>query len=114
MKEINVGQPDFFKALDAKLTATPLANWKTYYRWHLLNSAAPELPEKFVAEEFEFRGKTLTGAKEIQPRWKRCVQATDRYLGEALGQVYVRRYFPPEAKAHALVMVHNLIYGASR
>ncbi|MGC2887803.1 MAG: M13 family metallopeptidase, partial [Candidatus Acidiferrum sp.] len=109
LKEINVGQPDFFKALDSKLTSTPLADWKTYYRWHLLNASAPALPEKFVDEEFEFRGKTLTGAKEIQPRWKRCVQATDRYLGEALGQIYVERYFPPEAKAHALVMVHNLI-----
>ena len=109
LKEINVGQPDFFKALDSQLTATPLADWKTYFRWHLLNSAAPELPDQFVAEEFEFRGKTLTGAKEIQPRWKRCTQATDRALGEALGQVYVQKYFPPEAKAHALVMVHNLI-----
>jgi putative endopeptidase len=109
LKEINVGQPDFFKALDAQLSATSLADWKTYYRWHLLNSAAPALPEKFVDEEFEFRGKTLTGAKEIQPRWKRCTQATDRALGEALGQVYVQKYFPPEAKAHALVMVHNLI-----
>jgi putative endopeptidase len=109
LKEINVGQPDFFKALDSQLTATPLADWKTYFRWHLLNSAAQELPDKFVAEEFEFRGKTLTGAKEIQPRWKRCTQATDRALGEALGQLYVQKYFPPEAKAHALVMVHNLI-----
>jgi len=109
LKEINVGQPDFFKALDSQLTATPVADWKAYFRWHLLNSAAPALPEKFVTEEFEFRGKTLTGAKEIQPRWKRCTQATDRALGEALGQVYVQKYFPPEAKAHALVMVHNLI-----
>jgi predicted metalloendopeptidase len=109
LKEINVGQPDFFKALNAQLTATPIGDWKTYYRWHLLNASAPGLPEAFVAEEFEFRGKTLTGAKEIQPRWKRCVQATDRSLGEALGQIYVQKYFPPEAKAHALVMVHNLI-----
>jgi putative endopeptidase len=109
LKEINVGQPDFFKALDSQLTASPLADWKTYYRWHLLNSAAPTLPEKFVAEEFEFRGKTLTGAKQIQPRWKRCTQATDRALGEALGQLYVEKYFPPEAKAHALVMVNHLI-----
>lgn len=109
LKEINVGQPEFFKALDAQLTATPLADWKTYYRWHLVNSTASQLPQKFVDEEFEFRGKTLTGAKEIQPRWKRCTQATDRALGEALGQVYVQKYFPPEAKAHALAMVHNLI-----
>ncbi len=109
LKEINVGQPDFFKALDAQLTATSIDDWKTYLRWHLVNAAAPGLPERFVDEDFAFRGKTLTGAKEIQPRWKRCVQATDRVLGEALGQVYVQKYFPPEAKARALEMVHNLI-----
>jgi len=109
LKEINVGQPEFFKALDALLIATPIDDWKTYLRWHLVRSAAPGLPEKFVAEDFNFGGKTLTGAKEIQPRWKRCVQATDRVLGEALGQVYVQKHFPPEAKARALEMVHNLI-----
>jgi putative endopeptidase len=109
LKQINVGQPDFFKGLDAQLTATPIDDWKIYLRWHLVNAAAPALPEKFVAEEFDFRGKTLTGATEIQPRWKRCVQATDRTLGEALGQLYVQRYFPPEAKARALAMVNNLI-----
>ena len=109
LKMINVGQPDFFKALDAQLTATPIAVWKTYLRWHLVNSAASGLSEKFVSEDFDFRGKTLTGAKEIQPRWKRCVQATDRNLGEALGQVYVQKHFPPAAKARALEMVHNLL-----
>jgi len=109
LKEINVSQPDFFKALDAQLATTPLDDWKTYLRWHLVNAAAPGLPEKFVAEDFEFRGKTLTGAKEIQPRWKRCAQSTDRALGEALGQIYVQKYFPPETKARALEMVHNLI-----
>src|SRR5258708_9321000 len=97
-REINVGQPDFFKVLDAQLSATLINDWKTYLRWHLVNAAAPGLSEKFVAADFEFRGKTLTGAKEIQPRWKRCVQATDRVLGEALGQVYVQKYFPPQAK----------------
>jgi putative endopeptidase len=107
--ESNVGQPEFFKTLDAQLTATSLENWKTYLRWHLLDTAAPALTEKFVAEDFDFHGKTLRGAKEILPRWKRCVQATDRNLGEALGQAYVEKYFPPEAKAHALEMVHNLI-----
>ena len=109
LKEINVGQPDFFKALDGQLTATPTADWKTYLRWHLVNSAASGLSDKFVNEDFDFRGKTLTGAKEIQPRWKRCVQATDRNLGEAVGQVYVQKYFPPAAKARALEMVHNLL-----
>ena len=109
LKQINVAQPDFFKALDAQLTATAIADWKTYLRWHLVNSAAPGLAEKFVNEDFDFRGKTLTGAKEIQPRWKRCVQSTDRNLGEALGQLYVQKYFPPAAKARALEMVHNLL-----
>jgi len=109
LQEINVGQPDFFKALDAQLTALSLDDWKIYLRWQLIDSAAPALTEKFVNEEFEFGGKTLTGAKEIQPRWKRCVQATDRTLGEALGQVYVQRFFPPDAKARALRMVNNLI-----
>jgi putative endopeptidase len=109
LKEINVGQPEFFKTLDAQLTATSLDDWKTYLRWHLVNGAAAGLSEKFVTEDFDFRGKALTGAKEIQPRWKRCAQATDRALGEAVGQVYVQKYFPPEAKARALEMVHNLI-----
>ena len=109
LKEINVGQPDFFKALDAQLTATSIADWKTYLRWHLANSAAAGLSEKFVNEDFDFRGKTLTGAKEMPPRWKRCVQSTDRNLGEALGQAYVQKYFPPAAKARALEMVHHLL-----
>jgi len=109
LKEINVGQPEFFKAFDAQLTGTSLEEWKTYLRWHLVNAAAPALAEKFVAEDFDFRGKTLTGAKEIQPRWKRCAQATDRALGEALGQVYVQKYFPREARTRAQEMVRNLI-----
>jgi putative endopeptidase len=107
--ETNVGQPDFFKALDTQLTSTPLEDWKTYLRWQLLDTTAAGLSEPLVAEDFEFHGKLLRGAKEIQPRWKRCVTATDRNLGEALGQVYVEKYFPPEAKAKALEMVHNLI-----
>jgi putative endopeptidase len=107
--EMNVAQPEFFKELNAQLGATPLEDWKIYLRWHVVDSEAAALPDKFVNEDFDFRGRILTGAKQIQPRWKRCVQATDRNLGEALGQVYVQKYFPPEAKAHALEMVHNLI-----
>jgi putative endopeptidase len=109
VQEMNVAQPDFFKALATQLTSTPIDDWKTYFRWHAVNSAALALPEQFVNEDFDFRGRILTGAKQIQPRWKRCVQSTDRSLGEALGQLYVQKYFPPEAKAHALEMVHNLI-----
>ena len=108
IKEINVAQPEFFKALNSLLTSTDLAAWRTYLRWHLIHAAAPYLSSKFVDEEFNFSGKTLTGAKENQPRWRRVVAATDRNLGEALGQEYVKRYFPPEAKAAAIRMVNNL------
>ena len=109
VQELNVAQPNFFIALNGQLSSTPLEDWKTYFRWHVVDSAAPALREKFVDEDFDFRGRILTGAKQIQPRWKRCVQSTDRNLGEALGQLYVQKYFPPDAKAHALEMVHNLI-----
>ena len=109
LQEVNVGQPDFFAALNSQLKSTSLDDWKTYFRWHVVDSAAPGLPDKFVEEDFDFRGHILTGAKQILPRWKRCVQSTDRNLGEALGQLYVQKYFPPEAKARALEMVRNLI-----
>jgi putative endopeptidase len=107
--DVNVAQPDFFKALNSQLTSVPMSDWKTYLRWHLIDTAAPALSEKFVEEDFDFNGKTMTGAKEMLPRWKRCVQSTDRALGEALGQKYVQRAFTPQDKAAALKMVHNLI-----
>ena len=106
---INVGQPEFFKQVNVQLKETPLADWKLYLRWHLIHSAAPALSSKFVDESFDFYGRTLTGTKENLPRWKRCVRAADDHLGEALGQEYVKRAFPPESKARALEMVHNLI-----
>lgn len=109
LTEINIGQPDFFKALDGMLGGVPLADWKTYYRWQLIHRSAALLSDPFVQENFAFNGRILTGAKEIRPRWKRCSDATDQQLGEALGQVYVQKYFPPEAKARALELVHNLL-----
>jgi len=109
LMEINIGQPDFFKALDGLLASVPLADWKAYYRWQLIHRSAPLLSEPFVQENFAFSGRTLTGSKEIRPRWKRCTSATDQQLGEALGQLYVQKYFPPEAKARALELVHNLL-----
>jgi predicted metalloendopeptidase len=109
VSEINVGQPDFFKEVDHQLAATPLADWKIYLRWHVIHQAAPALSDAFVQENFNFYGKQLSGAKELQPRWKRCVQSTNQEIGEALGEVYVRKYFPPEAKARAKEMVNNLI-----
>jgi putative endopeptidase len=109
VSDMNIGQPEFFKAMDASLTSVPLADWKVYLRWHLIHTAAPGLSSKFVDENFDFYGKTLVGTKELLPRWRRCVQATDATLGEALGQYYVKDNFPPEAKAKAIVMVKNLM-----
>jgi putative endopeptidase len=113
LDSLNVAEPDFFKHMNAQLNETPLADWKTYLRWHLIHSAASALSSKFVDEDFSFYDRTLTGIAEIRPRWKRCVRDTNNELGEALGQEYVKRAFPPEAKAQALEMIHNLI-GALR
>src|SRR3989441_3310451 len=107
--KVNVGQPDFFKAADKLLISIPIDDWKTYLRWHLVNAASNTLSSKFVEESFSFNGKYLQGTKEILPRWKRCVGSTDRALGEALGQLYVAKTFPPEARARARSMVANLI-----
>jgi putative endopeptidase len=106
---VDIGQPEFFKELNHQLVATSIDNWKIYLRWHLLHSNAQTLSDNFVQENFNFYGKKLSGTKELQPRWKRCVQSTNSILGEALGEVYVQKYFPPEAKAHAKIMVNNLI-----
>lgn len=105
---VNVATPEFFKAINQQLTSVPLSDWQTYLRWHLINNAASALSSNFVDEDFNFKGKILQGAKENLPRWKRCVAATDRALGEALGEVYVKKAFPPAAKARALDMVRNL------
>ncbi len=105
---INVAHVDFFKGLNKELTATPLADWKVYLRWRLIDSTARSLPAKFVDEDFDFKGRVLTGTTENQPLWKRRVRATDRALGEALGQLYVRKTFTPAAKARMLEMVNNL------
>lgn len=107
--EINVAHPDFFKGVDAMLKSVPIDDWKTYLRWHLLRDAAQALSSAFVNENFNFYSKTLSGTKEIQPRWRRCVVATDNSLGEALGEVYVKKVFPPEAKARMKELVNNLI-----
>lgn len=109
LAEINIGQPDFFKAVDAMLENISLADWKTYYRWQLINRSSGLLSDSFVQENFAFNDRILRGSKEIRPRWKRCTAATDSQLGEALGQVYVQKYFPPDAKARALELVHNLL-----
>jgi putative endopeptidase len=106
--DINVHQPDFFKAANATYTKTPIGDWKTYLRWHLIDATASELSSDFVNENFNFNEATLRGTKQIKPRWKRVVISTDGALGEALGKLYVAEYFPPEAKARALELINNL------
>ncbi len=105
---INVATPDFFKALNSELESVSLEDWKTYLRWHLLHSEAVLLPTSFVDENFNFYGRTLTGAKEQRPRWKRCVDFTDNQLGEALGRKFVERTFGAEGKQRTLKMVDAL------
>jgi putative endopeptidase len=105
---LNVETTEFFKELNTLLTSEPIVNWKTYLRFHVVNSASPYLSSKFVDENFEFYRKYLRGAKEQQPRWRRCVSYTDRNLSEALGQAYVAQVFSPELKASTLDMVNRI------
>jgi putative endopeptidase len=107
--QINMAHPEFFQAADKMLADVPVADWKTYMRWQLVNAAADALSSKFETENFNFYGKTLTGRKEQFPLWRRCVSSTDNNLGEALGQEYVKRAFTPDAKRRMQEMVTNLI-----
>ncbi len=108
VRTLNVTAPEFFKAMHATLQKEDLESWKAYLRWHLAHANAPYLSAAFVNADFEFFGKTLGGAQEQEPRWKRCVSYADNDLGEALGQAYVQRAFPPEAKQRAQEMVKEI------
>ena len=103
-----VGQPEFFEALNKLVAEHPLSDWKVYLRWHLLNASAAFLPAAFEQEDFNFYGKVLSGQPEQEPRWKRAAHVIDGSLGEALGQLYVEKYFTPEAKARMNDLVENL------
>jgi putative endopeptidase len=105
---VNVAQPDFVKALNAQIAALSPADLHAYLRWHVVHAFASALPTAFADENFNFYSKTLQGTTQQLDRWKRCADATDGALGEALGQVYVARTFPPSAKAQALAMVKNI------
>jgi putative endopeptidase len=105
---LNVSWPDFFKDVSTQIKSASLEDWQTYMRWHVAHPRASLLSSAFVNENFEFYRKYLRGATELQPRWKRCVQYVDRNLGEALGQVYVRRTFGPELKASTVEMTRQI------
>jgi len=100
-----VASPDFFKGLEKVITNEPLEHWRAYLRYSVVHVSAPALSDGFVQENFDFYGRTLGGAKQIQPRPRRCAFAADNDLGEAVGQAYAARYFPPENKARMLDMV---------
>ena len=103
-----VTAPAFFRAEEKLIDEHPLDHWKAYLRWQVIHRSAPYLTKAMVDENFDFFAHTLAGAEEQLPRWRRCVHGADRDLGEALGQAYVDRAFPPESKARTLQMVHSI------
>ncbi|MEW6051037.1 MAG: M13 family metallopeptidase [Candidatus Zixiibacteriota bacterium] len=108
VQKFSFAHPKFFAAMDSLITELPIDDWKQYFRWHLVHDAAPQLSSDFVNENFAFYGTALAGTKELRPRWKRVLTAADNTLGEALGQAYVAKAFPPKSKARAIEMVNNL------
>ncbi|HVN20866.1 MAG TPA: M13 family metallopeptidase [Dongiaceae bacterium] len=104
----NVTSPEFFRAVEKLIAAHPLEHWQAYLRWQVIHRAAPYLTKSIVDENFDFFSHTLAGAEQQRPRWRRCVAAADRDLGDALGQAYVERTFSPESKARTIEMVHSI------
>ncbi len=109
LDSMNVAQPEFFKEISKIVNETPINNWKPYLTWNLLHSSSKYLDTNFVNESFNFYGKFLYGARVLQPRWKRILFNADGSIGEAIGQLYVKKVFPPEAKERALKIVKSLL-----
>jgi putative endopeptidase len=108
LESLNVTSPTFFKTLNEEINNDSLDDWKAYLRWHLVHANAPQLSSAFLNENFAFYGKTLRGEQQLKPRWKRCTEDIDDYLGEALGQAYVEKYFSPQAKQEAVKIVKQI------
>jgi putative endopeptidase len=104
-----IRQPSYFTGLGKVMTNTPLPVWKAYFKWRVLSAAAPYLSKAFVDERFAFTGGVLRGVPENQPRWKRGITLLDGSIGEALGKLYVAKYFPPQNKARMQALVQNLL-----
>ncbi len=105
---LNVSQIEPVKASIALIDKQPIDALKNYLSWKVINSAASYLSDDFINANFDFYGKTLSGSKELRPRWRRSIDAVNGALGEAVGQLYVQKYFPPEAKERMLTLVENL------
>jgi putative endopeptidase len=104
---VNVSQPAFLRRAGELVASVPLEDWRAYLRYHLLSTAAPWLSSDFATEDFAYRS-LYSGAKEMLPRWKRCLRMTDNQLGEALGEAYVARTFSPQAKAQAKQVIDDI------
>jgi len=102
-------QTDFMKQMDTFITETTLEDWKVFLKWGLLNASASRLSEDFDTANFNFYSKTLRGVEEPEPRWRRAVSLSNAHVGEVIGKVYVKQYFPPEAKERMTEMVSNLL-----
>ncbi|MCL6099705.1 MAG: M13 family metallopeptidase [Bacteroidetes bacterium] len=109
LEVVVVSQPRFMEELGNLIDKVSLDDWKIYLKWNVLRDAANTLSSPFVNEQFDFNGKFFSGAKVIQPRWKRVIGSINRSMGELLGQIYVKEYFPPEAKERAQKIVHTLL-----
>jgi len=108
IREMNVYQPVFLKELSAMMKTVPVENWKTFLRWSLINHASAYLSSDFENQNFDFYYRTLSGQDQNEPRWKRVLDETSVSLGEAIGQLYVKEYFSPEAKQRMIELVGNL------
>lgn len=106
--DIIVGQPKFFEGLNEQLSSRPVEDWKLYLLYQFLSDAASFLSEPFEKERFRFYATVISGTPEMEPRWQRSARVVDRALGEALGQLYVERYYPAEARARMAEMITNL------
>jgi len=104
----SLSQPKFFAEFSKMVKDVPVEQWQAYFRAHTVDNMSPFLADKFSNEQFDFFGKTLRGQKEQKPRWKRVLGTTENGVGEALGQMYVKQYFPPESKAEMTKLVDNL------
>ena len=108
LNEVIVSQPKFMENLNKMLNDVSINKWKTYLRWHVINAASPYLSSNFENEDFNFYGKVLQGTKKMEPRWKRVLSTMNRGIGFALGQLYVEKAFPPEAKQKAMEMINDI------
>ncbi|MEO7044853.1 MAG: M13 family metallopeptidase, partial [Ferruginibacter sp.] len=105
---VNVNQPAYYQALNNLLKTVPVDSWKTYLRFHTVSDAAPALSNDFVQANFDYAGKALAGKQQMKQRWERIYLLTDANLGDDLGQLYLKEYFPEEAKKRMLDLVENL------